>query len=47
MTLTPTANALPDKFRQLEKDADAYLHKTSRELSASAMPDTEINNIHH
>ena len=34
MTLTPVAKALLDKFRQLEKDADAYLQKTSRELSA-------------
>ncbi len=33
MILTPVAKALLDKFRQLEKDADAYLQKTSRELS--------------
>ena len=34
MTLTPAAKALLDKFRQLEKDADIYLQKTSRELSS-------------
>ena len=34
MTLTPAAKALLDKFRQLERDAEAYLLKTSRELSA-------------
>ena len=34
MTLTPVAKSLLDKFRQLEKDADVYLQKTSRELSA-------------
>ena len=34
MTLTPAARTLLDKFRQLERDADAYLRKTSRELSA-------------
>jgi molybdate transport system regulatory protein len=34
MTLTPAAKILLDKFRQLEKDADAYLRKTSRELAA-------------
>ena len=34
MILTPAAKALLDKFRQLEKDADAYLRKTSRELAA-------------
>jgi molybdate transport system regulatory protein len=34
MTLTPVAKALLDKFRQLEKDADVYLQKTSRELSS-------------
>jgi len=34
MTLTPAAKGLLDKFRRLEKDADAYLQKTSRELSA-------------
>jgi molybdate transport system regulatory protein len=34
MTLTPTAKALLGKFRQLEKDADAYLRRTGRELSA-------------
>jgi molybdate transport system regulatory protein len=33
MTLTPAAKVLLDKFRQLEKDADAYLRKTSRELA--------------
>jgi molybdate transport system regulatory protein len=32
MTLTPAAKALLHKFRQLEKDADAYLRKSSREL---------------
>lgn len=34
MALTPAARALLDRFRQLEKDADAYLRKMSRELSA-------------
>ena len=34
MTLTPAARALLDRFRQLERDADAYLRKTSREISA-------------
>ena len=34
MTLTPAARALLNKFRQLERDADAYLRKMSRELSA-------------
>jgi molybdate transport system regulatory protein len=34
MTLTPAGKALLDKFRQLEKDADVYLWKTSRELAA-------------
>jgi molybdate transport system regulatory protein len=34
MTLTPAAKVLLDKFRQLEKDADVYLRKTSRELAA-------------
>jgi molybdate transport system regulatory protein len=34
MTLTPAAKGLLDKFRRLEKEADAYLQKTSRELSA-------------
>jgi molybdate transport system regulatory protein len=34
MTLTPVAKALLDKFGRLEKDADAYLRKTSRELYA-------------
>ncbi len=34
MTLTPTAKGLLEKFRRLEKDADAYIQKTSRELSA-------------
>ena len=34
MTLTPAARALLERFRQLERDADAYLRKTSRELSA-------------
>ncbi len=34
MTLTPAARVLLDKFRQLEKEADAYLRKTGRELSA-------------
>jgi molybdate transport system regulatory protein len=34
MTLTPAAKGLLEKFRRLEKDADAYLQKTSRELSA-------------
>jgi molybdate transport system regulatory protein len=33
MTLTPAAKVLLDKFRQLEKDADAYLRRTSRELA--------------
>ena len=33
MTLTPAGKALLEKFRQLEKDADAYLRKTSRELA--------------
>jgi molybdate transport system regulatory protein len=33
MTLTPAAKVLLDKFRQLEKDADVYLRKTSRELA--------------
>ena len=45
MTLTPTAKGLLDKFQRLEKDADAYLQKTSRELSAllagDAKPETE------
>jgi molybdate transport system regulatory protein len=45
MTLTPAAKGLLDKFRRLEKDADAYLQKTSRELSAliesDAKPGTE------
>lgn len=41
MTLTPAARALLDRFRQLEKDADAYLRKTSRELSA--LVETESN----
>jgi len=27
MALTPAARALLDRFRQLEKDADAYLRK--------------------
>jgi len=34
MTLTPAAKGLLEKFRRLEKDADTYLQKTSRELSA-------------
>jgi len=34
MTLTPAARTLLEKFRQLERDADAYLRKTSREISA-------------
>jgi len=34
MTLTPAAQLLLKKFRRLEKDADAYLKKTSRELTA-------------
>jgi molybdate transport system regulatory protein len=33
MTLTPAAKALLHKFRQLEKDADAYLRRTARELA--------------
>jgi len=33
MTLTPTAKILLERFRCLEKDADAYLKKTSRELA--------------
>ncbi|MEI6314442.1 MAG: LysR family transcriptional regulator [Syntrophus sp. (in: bacteria)] len=45
MTLTPAAKGLLEKFRRLEKDADAYLQKTSRELSAllagDAKPETE------
>ena len=34
MTLTPAAMTLLEKFRRLEKDADSYLKKTSRELTA-------------
>jgi molybdate transport system regulatory protein len=45
MTLTPAAKVLLDKFRQLEKDADAYLRKTSRELAvlieSDAGPDAD------
>jgi molybdate transport system regulatory protein len=33
MTLTPAGKALLEKFRRLEKDVDAYLQKTSRELA--------------
>lgn len=33
MTLTPAAMTLLEKFRRLEKDADSYLKKTSRELT--------------
>jgi molybdenum-dependent DNA-binding transcriptional regulator ModE len=45
MTLTPAAKALLDKFRQLEKDADAYLRRTGRELAvlieSDAGPDAD------
>jgi molybdate transport system regulatory protein len=45
MTLTPAAKVLLDKFRQLEKDADVYLRKTSRELAvlieSDAGPDAD------
>ncbi len=45
MTLTPAAKGLLEKFRRLEKDADTYLQKTSRELSAlldgDARPDSD------
>ena len=45
MTLTPAAKGLLEKFRRLEKDADIYLQKTSRELSAlldgSTRPDLD------
>jgi molybdate transport system regulatory protein len=45
MTLTPAAKGLLEKFRRLEKDADTYLQKTSRELSAlldgTANPDSD------
>jgi molybdate transport system regulatory protein len=45
MTLTPAAKVLLDKFRQLEKDADAYLRRTSRELAvlieSDAGPDAD------
>jgi len=45
MTLTPAAKGLLDKFQRLEKDADAYLQKTSRELSnllaGDAKPEAE------
>jgi molybdate transport system regulatory protein len=34
MILTPAAKGLLEKFRRLEKDADTYIRKTSRELSA-------------
>jgi len=40
MTLTPAAKGLLEKFRRLEKDADTYLQKTSRELSALLDGDT-------
>jgi molybdate transport system regulatory protein len=44
MTLTPAAKVLLDKFRQLEKDADAYLRR-SRELAvlieSDAGPDAD------
>jgi molybdate transport system regulatory protein len=33
MTLTPAGKAMLEKFRRLEKDVDAYLQKTSRELA--------------
>lgn len=33
-TLTPAAKALLEKFRRLEMEAEAYLQKTSCELSA-------------
>lgn len=45
MTLTPAAKALLHKFRQLEKDADAYLRRTARELAvlleSEGRPDTD------
>ncbi|MCX5827961.1 MAG: LysR family transcriptional regulator [Deltaproteobacteria bacterium] len=41
MTLTPAAKTLLEKFRRLESEADAYLHKTSRELSALLESDTK------
>ncbi|MFA5182774.1 MAG: LysR family transcriptional regulator [Syntrophales bacterium] len=41
MTLTPAAKGLLDKFRRLEKDADAYLQKTSRELSTLLAGDAQ------
>jgi molybdate transport system regulatory protein len=45
MTLTPAGKALLDKFRQLEKDADAYLRRTARELAvlleSEGRPDTD------
>lgn len=33
MTLTPAAKTLLEKFRRLEREADAYLNKTSHEFS--------------
>jgi molybdate transport system regulatory protein len=42
MTLTPASKALLEKFRRLEKEADAYLQKTSRELSALLDSDRQI-----
>ena len=41
MTLTPAAKALLHKFRQLEKDADAYLRRTARELAVLLESDGE------
>ncbi|HOF05665.1 MAG TPA: LysR family transcriptional regulator [Syntrophales bacterium] len=34
VTLTPAAMMLLEKFRRLEKEADAYLKKSGRELAA-------------
>ncbi|MBA4396139.1 MAG: hypothetical protein C0394_01925 [Syntrophus sp. (in: bacteria)] len=45
MTLTPTGKALLDKFVHLEKVADAYLHKISRDLAALIDRDKEPDDV--